>query len=119
VTKVALAAQFSVNRDTVSACLQGPAFEALQEQFNQELGAAALARLKAYVLPATNAWCDSIDAAAQKGDHRPARDLLLHTKVIEPVQNGTDSGFTVRIGVAACDVNVGIAASPACQLTES
>ena len=37
VTRLALAAQFNVNRDTVAACLQGQEFEELQQQLEQEL----------------------------------------------------------------------------------
>ena len=113
VTRLALAAQFNVNRDTVAACLQGKEFEELQHQLEQELRRAAFDRLKANVLPAANAWVDSLDVAAQKGDHRPAKELLLHTNVIAPLRNDEGSGITVHIGGHAADVKVGIAVSSA------
>ena len=112
-TRVALAAQFNVNRDTVAACLQGQEFEELQQQLEQELRRAAFDRLKANVLPAANAWVDSLDVAARKGDYRGARDLLLHTKVIEPVTKDEGSGISIYIGGHAADVKVGIAVSSA------
>lgn len=34
---------------------------------------------------AIGAWDKALDTAAQRGDHRPARDLLLHTGLIEPL----------------------------------
>ena len=109
VTRLALAAQFNVNRDTVAACLQGQEFEELE----QELRRAAFDRLKANVLPAANAWVDSLDVAARKGDYRGARDLLLHTKVIEPVTKDEGSGITIHVGGHAADVKFGIAVSSA------
>ena len=120
-TRQALAAQFNVNRETLAACLQGKEFEELQQQLEQELRRAAFDRLKANVLPAANAWVDSLDVAAQKGDHRPAKELLLHTNVIAPLRNDQSSGITVHIGGyaadvkfvgGAADVNVGILLSP-------
>ena len=43
-TRQGLVGQFNVNRDTVAACLQGPGFESLQRQLEQELRAGALQR---------------------------------------------------------------------------
>ena len=111
ITRLALAAQFNVNRDTVAACLQGQEFEDLQQQLEQELRRAAFDRLKANVLPAANAWIDSLDVAARKGDYRGARDLLPHTKVIGPVAKEEGSEITIHIGGHAADVKLGIAAS--------
>jgi len=44
---------------------------------------------------AAQQWIRSIKPAARKGDHKPAKDLLLHTRAIEPVE--TDRGTTVQI----------------------
>ena len=89
----------------------GKTFEELQQQLEQELRRAAFDRLKANVLPAANAWVDSLHVAARKGDYRGARDLLLHTKVIEPVTKDEGSGITIHIGGHAADVKLGIAVS--------
>jgi hypothetical protein len=108
-TRKAIAAKFRVNRDTVSECLKGPDFERLQKQFEQELREAAVRRLKAHVLPAADAWCDAIDTAAQRGDHKPARELLLHTGVIAPITGVDSTGITVMVGgFSLCGMNVGI-----------
>ena len=79
ITRLALAAQFNVNRDTVAACLQGQEFEELQQQLEQELRKAAFDRLKAECVPAANAWVDSLDVAARKGDYR-AREISFFTR---------------------------------------
>jgi hypothetical protein len=113
VTRTALAAQFNVNRETVAACLRGPEFERLQQQLAQEIRETAVQRLKSHILPAANAWGDAIDVAAQKGDHRPAKDLLLHTKVIEPVARDEGSSTTILIGIK--DSSVQVALSPVAE----
>ena len=105
----AIAAKFRVNRDTVSECLKGPDFERLQKQFEQELREAAIRRLKAHVLPAADAWCDAIGTAAQRGDHKPARELLLHTGVIAPITGVDSTGITVMVGgFSLYGMNIGI-----------
>jgi hypothetical protein len=42
--------------------------------------------LEAYETEAVGAWIDAVPIASSKGDHRPAKDLLLHSRAIEPVQ---------------------------------
>jgi hypothetical protein len=108
-SRKAIAAKFRVNRDTVSECLKGPDFERLQKQFEQELREAAMRRLKAHVLPAADAWCNAVDTAAQRGDHRPARELLLHTGVIAPITGVDSTGVTVMVGgFSLYGMNIGI-----------
>src|SRR5262245_22580857 len=75
----------AVNRETVAACLKGPEYEALRKHFDTEIKASAIERLKAGILPAADAWVKAIDNAADKGDHKPAKDLLMHTGTIEPL----------------------------------
>ena len=98
-----------MNRDTVGECLKGQEFERLQKQFEQELRETAMRRLKAHVLPAADAWCDAIDTAAQRGDHKPARELLLHTGVSAPVTGVDSTGVTVIVGgFSPYGINIGI-----------
>jgi hypothetical protein len=112
ITRKALAVQFGVNRDTVSACLQGKDFEALQQQFEAELRATAISRLKAHAVPAAAAWCEAVEIAKEKGDHRPAKELLLHAKVIEPVGGGPMLPIQVTInGIVLA--GMGLDAEPA------
>jgi hypothetical protein len=42
--------------------------------------------LQAYEHDSVGAWVSAIPIAAAKGDHRPAKDLLLHSRAIDPVQ---------------------------------
>ena len=108
-SRKAIAAKFRVNRDTVSECLKGQDFERLQKQFEQELREAAMRRLKAHVLPAADAWCDAVDTAAQRGDHKPARELLLHTGVIAPITGVDSTAITVMVGgFSFSGMNIGI-----------
>lgn len=54
-------------------------------------------RLKAAVLRAADAWVRAIESAADRGDHKPARDLLMHTGTIEPLdKNGAGMGTRDR-----------------------
>ena len=42
--------------------------------------------LESYEHDAVNAWVAAVPIASAKGDHRPAKDLLLHSRAIDPVQ---------------------------------
>jgi hypothetical protein len=42
--------------------------------------------LQAFEHEAVSAWQAAIPIASSKGDHRPAKDLLLHSRAIDPVQ---------------------------------
>jgi len=53
--------------------------------------------LAAKALRAVDAWSDSLDVAARKGDHRPAKDLLLHARVIDPVEPAGSSHVGVQV----------------------
>ena len=51
--------------------------------------------LRAYAHGAVRAWVKAIPAAAVKGDHKPARDLLLHTRLIDPVSADHSAGVQI------------------------
>ena len=51
--------------------------------------------LKAYSHQAVKAWAASIPIASSKGDHKPARDLLLHTRQIDPVSPDKTAGVQI------------------------
>jgi len=42
--------------------------------------------LQAFEHDSVAAWVQAVPIASAKGDHRPAKDLLLHTRAIDPVQ---------------------------------
>lgn len=63
----------------------------LQEHTPKEL-------LQSLEYDAVKAWKTALPIAGAKGDHRPAKDLLLHTKAIQPVADAGHAGITVLIG---------------------
>ena len=103
----ALARRVSRTREAIAACLKGPDYELLEREVNAQAAKLALTRLQGSVEEAAEAWTDSLTIAARKGDHRPAKDLLLHTKVIEPVgEDWSGPKVIVQIGVKDSDVQV-------------
>lgn len=52
--------------------------------------------LDSLALDAVKHWGTAMEEGARKGKHAPARDLLLHTKIIEPVQT---EGHTTQIAI--------------------
>lgn len=54
--------------------------------------------LQALETEAVSAWRQALPIAGAKGDHRPAKDLLLHTRAIQPVADAGHAGITIQIG---------------------
>lgn len=54
--------------------------------------------LQALETEAVTAWRQALPIAGAKGDHRPAKDLLLHTRAIQPVADAGHAGITIQIG---------------------
>lgn len=54
--------------------------------------------LQALENEAVSAWRQALPIAGAKGDHRPAKDLLLHTRAIQPVADAGHAGITIQIG---------------------
>lgn len=54
--------------------------------------------LELSAIDAAQDWARASAIAASKGDHRPARDLLLAAKVVEPQVSTGAPGVTVSIG---------------------
>ena len=48
-------------------------------------------------LQASEAWVRSTDVAADKGNHLPAKDLLLHIGAIEPLQDASAAKVNIAI----------------------
>jgi hypothetical protein len=106
-TRIELAERFGVNRETVAAILKGQEFEALRNQLHDELVADVSAKLKRFVPQAVDAWGVAIDEAAKKGDHKPAKDVLLHTDMIQPLRDSANPGLMITIGGTDVDINIG------------
>ena len=94
-----LAEIFGRSRDTIRRFLHDPSFEALTAEFDQANAIEARAVLATGRTPAAQAWLASLDRAAQRGEWRGAKDLLLHTGTIDPVsQQGIGPQVIVNIG---------------------
>ena len=84
----------------VAGVLQGEDFERLRQEIELELRETARRKLKNHVWRAADGWINAIDTAAAKGDHKPAKDLLLHTGVIDPLgEHGAQGGSLCLVGV--------------------
>ena len=90
------------NRETVANVLRADDTKELAQQLETEAREGALRVLRASAETAARAWSTTaISQAAEKGDHRPARDLLLHTGVIQPIEKGGPMiGVQVIVGSA-------------------
>ena len=73
------------DRGTVAAVLRSQDTIRLREELESEAADEARRTLAAYTGRAAHAWTRAVENAADKGQHQAARDLLLHTKVIEPI----------------------------------
>jgi hypothetical protein len=85
------------DRGTIATVLASDDAKELKRKFQSEQHDAALSLLRDGRVPAATEWVSAIGIAAQKGDHRPAKDLLLHTGVIQPVT--ADNGPRVAVQI--------------------
>lgn len=75
---------------------RGTAFRRLRlVEEDAETGVVKLLNLKA--LDFAEDWVKASAKAAEKGDHRPAKDALLHARAIEPVEDSGRQGLSVAI----------------------
>ena len=84
-----LADRFGRTRETIAGVLKGDDFEALKRQVNGDMAQEARHAISTHRVKAARAWTRAVDVAAEKGDHKPAKDLLIHTDVIKPIGETT------------------------------
>ena len=98
----ALAQRFGRTRETIAAQLRGDDFDQLRAEIERAECEDAIAVLNRRRVVAAQAWGSAIETAASKGNHRPAKDLLVHTRVIEPVSAiaHRQTQPTIVIGIA-------------------
>ena len=70
--------------------------------------------LSAKALDFAEDWSKASEKAAEKGDHRPAKDALLAIKAIEPVGENTGTNIAILIGTPEQPIRI---PSPALTLT--
>ena len=93
-----LAAQFGRTRETIAACLKGEDFDRLKARVQSEVAEEAMAVLRRNAVRAAEKWAgEALEIAASKGDHKPARDLLVAAKMIDTDSDGP--AITIRFGV--------------------
>ena len=63
--------------------------------------------LRANELKLVDNWMDAAKNAAVKGDHRPAKDALLHAKAIEPLAD-TNQGIRLAICIGTPEQPINI-----------
>lgn len=73
---------------------------------DQDTGVVKL--LQANGLKLVGDWMKASEKAAEKGDHRPAKDALLHAKAIEPVNDGSQgrTNIAIVIGTPEHPINI-------------
>ena len=75
-------------------------------------GKSATDLMSAYAEPMLRQWITASTVAALRGDHRPARDWLLHAGVVEPLPDGRQYS-----GPAVVIVNSPLPGMPGADLT--
>jgi len=86
------------NRETVANIVRSDDTIELAQQLESESREAATRVLRGTSEQAARAWRKAIDMAADKGDHRPARDILLHNGVIQSLNGPANIGIQVIVG---------------------
>ena len=79
-----LAERLGRTRETMARVLKDEDFQALKHKITKELAEEARIALKSKVRAAVDDWVTASRIAAKKGDHTPAKDILMHTGVIRP-----------------------------------
>jgi hypothetical protein len=70
----------------------------MRSELDAEVVTEARQVLSSHRTVAAAAWTRALATAALRGDHRPSRDLLLHTDVIQPVSH-TPTGPAVIVNI--------------------
>lgn len=91
------------DRGTVATVLTADDTKALAKDLASEQREAALEVLRRAVVPAARAWVTAATTAAERGDHRAAKDLLLHTEVIAPLADQPGTRVQIVIGMPGVD----------------
>jgi len=104
----ALARRFSRKRDTITRCLKSPEYKQLREQILAERRDQIINILHRGSTRAAELWSTkTLDAAAKRGNHRAMQDLLLHTRLIDPIEQQDDGPkVLIQVGVSADQVSL-------------
>jgi hypothetical protein len=107
----ALARRFNRKRETIARCLKTPEYKQLKEGVLAERRDLIANILHRGAARAAELWSGkTLDVAAEKGSHSAMKDLLLHTRLIDPIAD-PDEGpkVIVQVGIKDSDVILGLA----------
>lgn len=104
-TMATIGQTFQLSTAIVAQLLTGPEYEAIRDQIHKTTTQAVRDRLHAASELAADKWIQSFGPAAAKGDHRPMKDLLIASKVVD-VDKGTTSPVVIQIGIQAGSVAI-------------
>lgn len=85
------------DRGTVAAVLRATDTKELEQQLASDSRQEVLRQLRREALQVSKDWVRASAVASERGDHRPAKDLLLHAKLIDPVDTGDRGGPKVAV----------------------
>ena len=85
------------DRETVRNVVMAPDTKQLAHDLATEARDEVLLTLRRSATRVANDWIEASAVAKTRGDHRPARDLLLHARAIDPVETGSDGGTRVAV----------------------
>ena len=94
-----IAARVGRTRETIAAQLRDDDFRALKRELNAEMAEEARHALNGYVRSAAKDWVTASAIAAKRGDHKPAKELLLHAGVIKRLGETAEPQVTVLVGM--------------------
>ena len=94
-----LAERFGRTRETIAGVLKDDGFQALKREIDTEMAEEARSTLNRHVRNAAKDWVKASAIAAQRGDHKPAKDLLMHAGVIERISETSGPQMTVVVGM--------------------
>ena len=94
-----LADRFGRTRETIGHVLKDEGFLAVKREAYEAMAEEARSVLKGHVRTAAKDWRTASGIAAKKGDHRPAKDLLLHAGAIDRVGETSGPQVIVCVGM--------------------
>jgi len=94
-----ISARTGRTRETIADQLKDEDFQMLKREVNATVAEEARNALKGYVGRTAKDWITASGIAAKKGDHRPAREILLHAGVIERISETSGPQMTVVVGM--------------------
>jgi hypothetical protein len=104
----ALARRFDRKRETIARCLKTPEYKRLKDEVFAARRDEILSILQQGAARAATLWSTkTLDSAAERGSHQAMKDLLLHSRLIDPVVE-PDAGpkVIVQVGVSADQVTL-------------